>query len=284
MVNVTISGIFSGMYCFNQSVLSRVISGLAFICMALPAPGQEIVMDSLYNELKKQNRLEVRVDLMNALANRYYDIKVSDSLFHYGQEALALSKQLNYTEGKLAAYTVLSSGYWYVSDYERALNYANRGRELGLTTGNTHYLADNVIAMGLVSSVTGDYEGAFGHYFEALRIAEEQENLITQARVLNNIAYTYIATGEDAQAVEPLKKAIGLNYILKNDTRMAAYHNNLGVAHKNLNDYDTAFQNLNTTLDYAQKTNYLPQIAVVPSSSGETHLQKGEPYQALSYA
>ena len=271
------------MFSFNQSVRAAFWVCLFMAMLSTKAVGQNRLIDSLNNHLSVVQSDTARADLLNALASEFYDIKIPDSIFLYGHEALELSETLNYTNGLLAAYTVLSSGYWYISDYKQALHYANKGRTMGLATGNSHFLADNIVVLGLINSVQGNYEVALARFMEALSIAQENGNLLVQSRVTNNIGFLYITTGDYQAAINPLLKSIEVNKVLKNYSRLAINYNNIGNAYRYLNDYDNAFRYLDQALALSEEINYQSEVGVVLRSFGEAYLQRAEYNEAQDY-
>lgn len=279
-----ISVIFRTMFCFNQPATTRLLSLLVCISVCFHIQAQEGAIDSLHKALSEEPIGTAKVDLLNALANQYYYIKLSDSLFHFAHEALNQSNALDYTEGKLAAFSVLSSGYWYIGNYEKALSYAKLGIVLGKESGNSSYLSNNFIAIGMVNNSKGDFEAALGNYMQGLSIAEENDNLPQQGRALNNIAFLYMSTGEFKEALTPLLKSIEINQVVGNQSRLAINYNNLGGAYRHLGDYENAFKYLELALELSKKTNYWPEVGVVLRSFGETYLQNSEPERALEYA
>lgn len=271
------------MFCFNRSARAVFWLCLYMAMLANQAVAQNGTIDSLSRQLQSVKEDTAKADLLNALANEFYDIKIPDSIFLYGNQALSLSEDLNYTNGLLAAYTVLSSGYWYISDYEQALSYANQGKKLGLATGNSHFLADNTVVLGLINSVQGNYEVALAEFMEALNIAEENNNLLVQSRVTNNIGFLYINTGDYQAAINPLLKSIEVNKVLKNYSRLAINYNNIGNAYRFLNDYENAFKYLEQALTLSEEINYQSEVGVVLRSFGEAYLQRTEYDKAQDY-
>ena len=279
------SCIFSDMFRLSLNLVRSVLIILLFALD--PGNGrlmaQDGTIDSLRSQLSTSGQDTIRVDLLNAVSNYYYDTKEIDSLLAYANKAIELSQSLNYPYGKLAAYTVLSSGYWYVSNYDQALLYANMGKALGIQINNRELLANNMIAIGLVNSHKGNFDVALTNYLDALEIAEEINDLSLQSRVLNNVGYLYISTRDYSGSIPVLMRSADINQQIENLNRLAVNYNNLGVAYRFLSAYDSAFKYLDQALEISENIGFESEVGVVLRSFGETYLQQNDLNQARDY-
>ena len=76
-------------------------------------------IDSLETQLEKATSIE-RIDILNELGKAYWQ-KSPQKTVEYGYRALELSQKLDYIEGEAQALKIIGGGYYYLSNYDEAL-------------------------------------------------------------------------------------------------------------------------------------------------------------------
>src|SRR5574341_1438664 len=128
----------------------------------------------------------------------------------YGEQSLALARQLDSREQLAFALHDLFYAYLGTGNTARALQVVEEARALWRELGNLPMLADNLSNSVLLHVLTGDYASAISLSEEALRISQSIDNVWGQTCSRWVIGNVYLERGELDKAIQIMEQAIQL--------------------------------------------------------------------------
>ncbi len=232
----------------------------------LPAQDMKEV-DSLQNLLKSTQNDTTKISLLIALSKQYQNYN-SEKAFGYGQQALAISIQLN-NPGKIAlahgrlcelfldkgdyelasdhcvkslkiyenlrdsmaiAWNYLNIGqiYYFKKNYNEALNYYNKSLILNQKFNNKKAICKISNDIGIIYTILKKYKEAIKYYNIVLKISEEMNNWQGVATAYANISLVYYEMGKIKLAIEYTEKAIKIDEKNGQKGNLLSSYSNLG--------------------------------------------------------
>ena len=128
---------------------------LAYCCLATQVWAQNV--DSLTDVAQS---MEPSIEKVDYLCKYSDELQISHNLIakSFGENALFLAKQLDYTEGIIKANFQIGQAYYRSSDYDKALPYFLASLELSETQQFTYWISNNYCSIGLISNHRGEHD------------------------------------------------------------------------------------------------------------------------------
>ena len=200
----------------------------------------------------------------------------------YLNESLDIFEKENYSEGVILSLNKLGNTYWYIGDYDKALRYQTRALAIAKFNDNKKSIADIYRSIGVIYSKKNDLAKTLENYLASLRIYEELDSKEDMALIYNNIASLYLKFGEEENSFEYYQKALDISKELNDVRRMVIYLNNIGNAYERKGEYEKTFATFSEALEKAQEINYLNGIAYTYGNIGRFYVKKKEFAKALN--
>lgn len=117
-----------------------------------------------------------RVDVLNQLANLYYNIDMKQSL-SIGEEALDIANSLAYYRGIQNAHQILRRVHRRLGNYSISIEYTLKNLPISEQLGDTAELLDSYTTLGNIYSSMENFEDAKKYLLHALSIAKKTNSL-----------------------------------------------------------------------------------------------------------
>lgn len=208
---------------FKYIIFSIFIINIIF---AFDAKADDYI-DSLQKELKKAKQDTTKVNLMNDLAweMQSYDI---NKAIEYGEQALNLSKTINYNKGLGDAYIILGIFYQSTDNYSKAKDYLQKSLTIREELGDKKGVASCYNNIAQLYHNNGAYRRALEFYNKALEQYQQLNDKNRVAGMYNNIGAIYVDMSDYAQATEFILKALKIKQELSDNMGIANCYINLG--------------------------------------------------------
>jgi tetratricopeptide (TPR) repeat protein len=252
----------------------------------------EVVLSNLKDNTEK-------ADLLNTLGYKYKQLDIVKSI-DYTNDALSLSKKLNYQAGEIQSYIILGITYKNTGSFEKAISFLIEGLKIAEATENQAKISACLSNIGSVHQTQKDYVNALDYYQQSLLIEEGLENKDQTSIRLYNIgsiyeltdsldkAYTYyynsllieeelnnkegiyfalygiagvdLKRGDYNSAEKNISRALEISYEINDLSGMARCNIELGKLYREQNNYELAIQSFGESIIFADSINYLSEI------------------------
>jgi tetratricopeptide (TPR) repeat protein len=224
-----------------------------------------------------------KVDMLNRLAALTFR-HAPQKCLEYGQEALNLSRTLNYPEGEANALIYMGLGYSYgEGDKKKALALYQQGLKRFEEQGDQKKIANTLIKIGIVHKDVSRYDEAMANYRKALKIYENLDYKEGIAVAFNNLGIVYDDLGHYAKALDYFLKSLKIREELGDTGQLAAVFTNIGTIYWRIKDYDRALEYFNKTLAIDQATGNKSDISGSLHNIAMVHHSLGHHGKALEY-
>ncbi|MBK7764098.1 MAG: tetratricopeptide repeat protein [Bacteroidetes bacterium] len=274
---------FSGLSLFKFSVPLKMIFlfSLAIVTHKVTygqKQGTERI-DSLLNILVTSKEDTNKVNILKMLSLLYGYIDPQQGI-KYGEEAIALSKKINWPKGLVGSLNSLAGNYqtdlpkalalrteayelaqkisyekgirvtlrgiamtnYNMGEIKKAIAQLEEGLHLCETSNDTIDIVDANIGLGGIYAETGDYPKALFYLLAALRIEEHTGRQASIADIYHNIGVIYFFIGDFNHSIEYTSKALAISQQLGNTYFSHQNQLNLAEAYRNTNDLTLALE------------------------------------------
>lgn len=184
----------------------------------------------------------VSVNRLNSLSQKIM-LSNPDSAIKYAQNALFISKDLDYVKGEALALKLMAQGLIYLGKYEEALESTTNALNLYLGIRDELGAADVLRQIGTIKMYTGEYQLAIENYNQSIDLFKNNENLKGQAEAYNGLGNIEQKKGNYPQASEYLHHALALTQKLGDKEGEANALNNIGIIYEYTGDFEKALNN-----------------------------------------
>lgn len=261
--------------CTAWSVLLSLAAGAA-------AFAQSHTTDSLKLLLLRLPADTVRVNTLNRLAFELRGISPQERE-NLANEAILLSRKLNFTHGLAQALTNMGGALWEEGHYATALTFQEQAVSLNDSLHDKPNMAFSLNSLGLIYSDQGNYSRALENFLKALKIREENGDKRGQHVTIGNIGMVYQQQGELAAAQEYYFKALKLAEEINDKRGISIALANIGGAYFQQGRYDLALDYHERALRVSEAIGYNSSTAYVLNKIGLVLAKQGEVREALVY-
>jgi len=184
---------------------------------------------------------------------------------------------------RIAALTEIAK-YYSSTNLSLSFQYADKALEIAEHSKNKQLHAQALMSIGTISFFQGLLDISFQHYSKALAINKETGNNNGIANALTNLGGILLQLLKFEEAKRYFHEALPLFLDLaekRGDTippfQVISIYNNLGIAHENLNDFNTAIDYYHRGISLASR---IPQqqknLAMLHNNLGSIHMKMGE--------
>lgn len=157
----------------------------------------------------------------------------------------------------------------------------------GLQVLNSHpelaYLKPELLNyVGLVNRNIGDYSNAINYYYEALELAEKQNNILQIAYSNNNLGGIFTLKGDYLNAIKHLEKATENFELIENYSGLGYACVNLGNLYRHNNDIKEAINYFEKAIVYKEMVSDSIGIGIVMNLQAITYYDVEEYQKAYS--
>lgn len=240
-------------------------------------------LDSLKLLLKENLHDTDRVEVLYELCFEFKRQNL-DSAMYYGQEALSLSKKINYNTGIAISYNNLAGVMRDRGDFKTALEYFLLSSTYYEKGKNSKGLASVLNNIGGMYGILNNMPKALEYFRKSLRVKQEMGDKQGIANALNNIGNVYKSMGKVDSAMSCYETSLKLKKELNDLLGMAQTLNNIGSVYSGEKDYRTAIKYYEQSLDLKKKTGDKRGISVSLIDLATCYRFLGDYDLALVYA
>ncbi len=173
--------------------------------------------------------------------------------------------------------------YYYVGDYQAALEWYEKSVELWEKLGDQAGLAISYNDIGLIYNVRGDYQAALEWHEKSVEIREKLGDQAGLAETYNNIGTIFHARGDYQAALEWYEKSAEIQEKLGDRAGLATTYNNIGGIYHKQRDYQAALEWYEKSSEICEKLGHQVGLATSYNNIGEIFRVRGDYQAALEW-
>ncbi|WP_034061341.1 tetratricopeptide repeat-containing sensor histidine kinase [Lacinutrix jangbogonensis] len=238
----------------------KIITILLLITFHFGFP-QEQDLDSIKQQIETYKKRDtIRVNLLNQLT-RYYatrEISKNEAILN---EAIIISKEINYTQGLSDSYTNLTSFHVQSGNYGKALELALKTKKIQEEISDFAGLIYTNSSIARIYNHLEESNKAIEIQLENLELIKKNPNKNIEAQVhfYLGTAYTEVEKYDDAEFHYKAAKQIAESVSF--ETGIAIANSSLGVIENKRRNYKAAITYLNQSLTFFKKNNQNANVA-----------------------
>jgi two-component system sensor histidine kinase/response regulator len=207
----------------------------------------------------------------------------SDDAVKNFDEAILIYKHLNYQRGLSAVYTQYGSMYNRLANYDKALEFLNLAMAIDERLKDEYALAECYKHVGVVNFSRGKLSEALDFYYKGLFIAIKDHYDLPAAEIYNDIGAILQNIEAYSNAIEYFKKSLPVFASKKNTHALGTVYENIANCMLNQGDYDNAIFYLNKAYQIARIQNDPDLWSGVYNDLGVYWANKNQFKKAVSY-
>ena len=229
-----------------------------------------------------QVRDTTRINVLAKLADEYasYDLDHADSL---AQEALTLSKRLDFTEGLIESLNSLSFIKSSKGNYEEGYNLCEQAIQLSERSGNKEWIGQSYHHLFMVHFKKGEYKQALPAAEKCMEIALELNSIRLLAQSNDDIGIIKGINGHHTEAIEYFMKSLGFYERLGDESKTGIALMHLGHTFELAGSYDKALEYLKRSQSVNQRIGNRFNEAWALVNIGVTYSRMNQVDTALNY-
>lgn len=186
----------------------RTFCFIALFFISAVAGSQNPEIDSLQNVLKTLQEDTNKVYTLYRIGGYYYKIGEHRSCIEYGKKTMALAEKLNFTSGRLNAYSSLVGGYGGLGNYPEVLKNAYSSLKLAEDSGKKGFVGLSFQWIGSAHQSMGNIDDALENYIASLKIRQELNDSVGLGQSYNSIGAIYFKSGNYSDALSEFINAL----------------------------------------------------------------------------
>lgn len=254
-------------YCFSDSMLT----------------------DSLHVKLLAANEDTNKVDILNKLADYYFNINFDSALF-YSEKAYEISDTISSLKGLAVSSYQKGLAYFYLGKYETAiccyLESISLYKKLdSIYQGNNfkNKIAGAYNEIGCTNFVLGKYDQSLECYNKALELYQKTKNDMGIADIYNYLADYYFTLSDHDRSLEYILKEYEIAKTLNDKEYIARVNKSLGRHYADTGNLKKGLNYFKESLTAYKELGNKKQIGSVYSNIGITFLRMDEIDSAFHY-
>lgn len=228
-----------------------------------------------------EERTRVRVHL--EIGEILYILGSWDEALKRFDEALALSEQASYAEGKAGALQRIGRlkrrrGHW-----QSAKDALNRALKIYRGLEDTSGEAEILLNLGNIAFEQGNYEEAEQRFQEALATSEDLKSEVMMGNINLSLGTIHQVRGQLEQALSRYTSSLSHYTASKDRRRMGQAYFNLGVTQRDRREWVQSGMSYERSLDLARETRDLSLLGLVYLRRAETQVRLSDATMAMAY-
>ncbi|MFO7673576.1 MAG: tetratricopeptide repeat protein, partial [Lutibacter sp.] len=214
----------------------------------LPVVAQTSAADSLKQLLQIERQDTSRVTLLNLLSRQYY-FNYPDTALVYGQEALALARNIGFIKGEVMSLLRIGTVFSVIGNYPKALEFNLEALRKAESIKNERFTFNALTNLGIDYGLMGNYREGINYMLKALDMARRMDDKLGIFDNLGNLGDAYeklnILDSARLYTIQAYDLSIQLNL---GGLPTGLVFNNLGNIYSKMGQDEVAMANYNLSV------------------------------------
>ncbi len=193
-------------------------------------------LDSILRNIKNPNeKVDLIIAFLEKPENQYLENNID-----IANRAYQIAQQNDYALGKVRAMLKLGNSYFRSSNYKKAMEYAQKSKEMSEDLNFENELATSYSLIGTIYNELGDYDISSQYFFKSLELFEKLNDKEGVSRSLGDIGMVFYTQQDYKKALEYYNKALTIAKQISIQSIIKKQYNNIANVYSFLLEYDTA--------------------------------------------
>ncbi len=219
--------------------MNQVFLTIVILLFGSAVTAQNIELDSLLNELKTAKDDTNKTQLLRNIGVAFANQDPRKAI-DYWQQAVTLSRKLNYVKGLARNFINIGTGYSYLGKFDSTIIYADSGLHYSKIIGDPDRLALVYLNKGDAYRNLGDYRSSLLYCDTASIYAAKTNNSDRLARIYDITSEIYLMQKQFANAIAIEQKALALYRKDNNEMMEGSIYDDLGLVYQKMEKKDSA--------------------------------------------
>jgi len=193
------------------------------------------------------------IDILDSLAFAYYRIS-ADSLFFYGEKALAYAQQAGYGKGASESLRIIGNGYGLTGNFEKRLASYQQALTIAEKINDPIRIAKATINISIYYADKGNPDESLKLLMKAAAIFEKMKDSLNWDKALTSIAGTLSLKKQYEKAMQYQQQALSLATAMKDNYSVIVSNDNIGRILFDQEKYKEALDRFLRTMEYFSHT------------------------------
>ena len=233
----------------------------------------EKINDFANQALDLSKKINYNIGIANAYNNLgiYYRTKgIYDMAIDYFFNSLNIVESQNDINGIARSYNLIGIIYYYLENYKLSLEYYNKALEINIQQQDQKWIAGNSNNLGMIYEIIGDYSKALEYYLKALETNIELNNKAWLANNYGNIGSLYMKMG-NPKSLDYFYMRLKIKKEQNDIDGLARSNYLIGNYYNSRNYFNKALPYLQSSLEEANSINSLPHARNAAESLSVTY-------------
>ena len=252
--------------------MNRTSLALLFLLMSYASWSQNKKLDSLYSVLQnhpQEDTLRAWV-LVSICYFEYTSNNEKNKIL--AEEALRISRKLNYRKGIGMALKYHSLYYWVNGNYEKAMVYAIEMLKVFEGSPDKLGVSQAYNLLGLVYERSNDFDKAEVYYLKALEVRQNAGLIKDAAYSYNSLGGLCLSQAKYDEALAHFHKSLKIRKQINDEEALSQTYGNLAATHLLKKEYTTSLDYFQKAFHRLKNSTNKYRIAVNLSALGEVYI------------
>lgn len=226
---------------------------------------------------------EQMVDTLLHLSKHFSSISHNKS-YKYATDAMILSENIDYAEGKLKAYTAIGENNILSGNYVDAMEYFFKAMSIAQNKHSRKDIAFTMDKIGDCYQRITDFESALSFYNDALNIYRKLDNRQGVTQALIHIAGTYGMQNECDKSFDYYDKALKIAMDNNDKVQLVIIYNGIGNCNSIIGNYDKSIAYYKQSWQKATEIKDEQKNACLLNNIGNVYRLKKDYNKAIYYS
>ena len=206
----------------------------------------------------------------------------TDSTLHYARHARLLSEKLGFTIGKIKSLQQLGYAFTQLNELDTAATILNEALFIARQSKDLLSETTTLMAIGNTHFASGKYDSALVYYKKCLAIAEKNNDSRNKGSVLMNIGCMYSDMRKYSECIDYYMQALSLLEKGNYQTELANCYTNLSLFYTLMSDFKKALHFNELSLNIFEKTGNRRGTLATLTNQGSIYADLDEHEKAIS--
>ncbi|MFY9311128.1 MAG: tetratricopeptide repeat protein [Bacteroidia bacterium] len=241
------------------------------------------IIDSLLIVLKRSAEDTNKVNVLNSLSRQHANISNYDKALQYAEQAKQNAEKINFKKGLAHSYLNVGVAYWNQADFDAAEREFRAALKIYENIKNKKGIATCYNNIGLIYWNRGDFDKAIDNILKGMKLWQAINDKPGIAMGYLNIGNIYLNQENLDKALEYYEKSLKISEELGEKQSQATTLNNLGVIYEQKKDIEKALKYHLKALKINEEIGNKSSVGMSYNNIGVIYENQGKHEEALKY-